>query len=109
VRCREAAKKCRVVMHLKAADEGGDNFGAVGFSGKPCVHDGDENEEVGETDGAEGKAHDGATLKGSEESLGGGANAADADAHVGLDGSHHADVAAQNLGVGVRAIEKQGE
>ena len=98
-----------MATHLKAADESGDNFGAIGFSGKPCVHDGDEDEEVGKADGAEGKAHDGTTLKGSEESLGGRANAADADAHVGLDGCHHADVAAQNLGAGVRAIEKHGE
>ncbi len=88
--------------YLKASDERGDNFGAIGFSGEPSVHDGDEDEKVSETDGAESKAHDCTALECGEEALGGGANAANANADVGLDGGHHADVAAQHLGHGVR-------
>ena len=80
----------------------GDYFGAISFSGKPSVHDGDEDEKVSQTDGAESKAHDGTALECGEETLGGGTNAANANADVGLYGGHHADVDAQNLGHGVR-------
>jgi hypothetical protein len=82
--------------YLEAADERGDNLGAIGFSGQPSVHDGNEDEKVGKADGAESKAHNGTTLKGGEEAFSRRTNAAHANADVGLDSCHHANVAAQD-------------
>lgn len=90
------------MTHFKASNESGDDFGGISFSRKPRVHNGDEDEEVGKADGAKGKAHNRATLEGGEEALSRRANAANANADVGLDCGHHADVAAKHLQAFVR-------
>ena len=64
---RRVEEGCRA--HFKASNESGDDFGAIGFSRQPRVHNGDEDEEVGKADGAKGKAHNRATLEGGEEAL----------------------------------------